>query len=310
MLYMLKKGFQYFHIKLFVLYCIMVLSIWLALFMFPFVQAQWPPDCARDGPFVRLTNLQESSGRCKVTQNFNNVAYIQLHRQYGRQPAEGTDSLVTLHIKSKSPFQINIHNDYIELNDKRCDFPLANRDEAPFWLRLRLHSLIDLQKTFVSLAISLDGDQQFSNCLKTEMNGLIRDFQVHFSASTKSGMRQILRRLTSQKPVSNDIDRARLLESRVESIEERLRNMERFEERFRRMQNTLSEYTHAHDTFKSTSEERHVQLQDSLGVVHDRIVHRTNAHGIVYLFGFVILIIMGFAYIRWKNIREKRLHLF
>lgn len=288
----------------------MLLPTLLSFLVLTLVHAQWPPECARDGPFVRLTNLQESSGRCALDKNFNNVAYVQLHRQYGRQPTESTDSLVTLHVKSRAPFTINIHNDYIELDGKRCDFPLASREEAPFWLRLRLHSLVDLKKTFISLAISLDGDQQFSNCAKTEMNGLIRDFKIHVSATTKSGMRQILRQVTSQKPVSDDRDRARLLESRVESIEERLRNIERFEERFRRMQNTLSEYTHSHDTFKSTTEERHVQLQDSLGNVHDRIVHRTNAHGMVYVFGFVILIIMGFAYIRWKSIRENRLHLF
>ena len=288
----------------------MNLFICLALFMFPFVHAQWPIDCARDGPFVRLTNLKEASGSCQLDNTFKNVAYVQLHRQYGLEPTTESDSLLYLKIKSNPPFTIAIHNDYIEMEGKRCEFPLANRDEAPFWLRLRLHSLVDLKKTFVSLAISLDGEQQFLNCAKTEMNGLIREFRINFSAVTKSGMRQILRRVTSEKPVSNEQDRARLLESRIENIEERLRSIERFEERFRRMQNTLSEYTHAHDTFRSTSEERHIQLQDSLGVVHDRIVHRTNAHGIMYLFGFVILIIMGFAYIRWKNIKEKRLHLF
>ncbi len=245
-----------------------------------------------------LTDDSMASSSCHVDDSFASVAYVKMSRYGGR--TNGPGSTVTIRLLSSSEQVIVVHDDKIRVGDQECSFSSSSRVDEPFWLRLRVHPVAELDKTFFSLAVAAYQDTDFVKCVQFEMDSSPSEFGLQFEAETATQMRQTVDRVQTRRP---DFGRG-------QSDEVLKRRVERLEERVRRMQKTLTDYIHSHDSLASTSFERHASLQSSLNAAHNRIVHRTNIHGMMYLFCFCLVIMMGCAYAGWHNLREKRLHLF
>ena len=158
----------------------------LLLLFFVCVRAEWPPLQCR--PNVRKINndvyltsrkggSQEAS--CDLNESYRSIFYLHATRRYGNKGSG--DSTLEINVKDKGiNIPIVIHNDRITLqtDTNTCYFPTVTEYESSFWIRFRLHAMLDLRKTFVSLSIiPLDGEQ-FVDCAKFESDAIIRQFAL------------------------------------------------------------------------------------------------------------------------------------
>lgn len=280
----------------------------LPLFAFiPLALAGWPPRQCTPGTMIQgadviLTSDVQHDNACTHSDRYANVAYIKISRSYGIPTNDNTDSKMSIQIQTgRDTFDLTIYNDEINFHEESCTVLTAS--DSPnefFWLRVRMSPLRELRKTFFSLSIAESGSSNFVDCAKFEHGTVLNQFKMSFKAKTNSNMIQTVHQVTTQRPNIEVGAATNVLEMRIERLEERLR----------RVQSTLTEYMQSHDTLVEQSEARHTSLKSSVSEAHNRIVHRTNAHGMVYIFLFVMIMICGCAYVRWKRKEERRMHLF
>lgn len=279
--------------------------MFLLFVLFAFVRSEWPPaECL---PKVQQTNnnvyltsrkggMQETS--CNLREPYRSIFYLHATRRYGQQ-GRG-DSTLEIRVRDKGiDIPIVIHNDRITLQTDTniCYFPTVTEHESSFWIRFRLHAMLDLRKTFVSLAIMPMDSEQFVDCAKFETDAIIHQFTLALIAKTPTGMDQIVHSIVQQRP---DIRK------NTKDLEMRLN---RFEERLRRLQNTVTEYVESHDKHVDHMDVLRTSLTASISETHNRIVTRSNSHAMIYMFFFMLLFFCGFAYVRWKRTEEQRFHL-
>jgi hypothetical protein len=277
----------------------------LLLLLFTFARAEWPPTKCQ--PNVRQANnnvyltsrrggLQETS--CNFREPYRSIFYLHATRRYGKQGSG--DSTLEIKVMDKgTDIPIVIHNDRITLQTDTnvCYFPTVTEYESSFWIRFRLHAMLDLRKTFVTLSVMPMDSEEFVDCAKFETNAIIHDFLLSLTAKTQTGMEQIVHTIVQHRPdIKKDTS---VFETRLNRLEERLR----------RLQNTVTEYVESHDKHVDHVDAIKTSLKASISETHNRIVTRSNSHAMVYSFFFVVLFICGFAYIRWKRTEERRFHL-
>lgn len=274
------------------------------------VRAEWPPTQCR--PNVRRTDndvyltsrkagFQETS--CELRQPYRSMFYMHVTRRYG-QLGPGDSTLEIKVMGDGTDVPIVIHNDRITLDTETniCYFPTVTENDSSFWIRFRLHAMLDLRKTFVSLAITPMDSEQFVDCAKFETDALIRQFTLALTAKTQSGMEQIVHTVVPHRPTFNRPE----FHKNTNALETRLN---RLEERLRRLQNTVTEYVESHDKHVEHVGALKTSMLSSLSETNNRIVTRSNSHALVFAFCFVVLFFCGFAYVRWKRTEEKRFHL-
>lgn len=273
--------------------------------LFAFARAEWPPtECQ---PSVRQNNndlyltsrkggLQETS--CDLSEPYRSVFYLHATRRYGQQGI-GDSTLEIKVMGTGIDIPIVIHSDRITLQTETniCYFPTVTEHESSFWIRFRLHAMLDLRKTFVSLAIIPMDGEQFVDCAKFEMNAVIHQFVLSLTATTQTGMEQIVHAIVQHRP--DTMKDTTVLETRLTRLEHRLR----------RLQNTVTEYVESHDKHVGHVDALKKSLKASISETHNRIVTRSNSYAMVYAFFFIALFFCGFAYIRWKGAEERRFHL-
>lgn len=178
------------------------------------VSAEWPPaicdpEMLLDVDGVTLTGPKTSSGSCSFSENFQNTLYFEIQRYYNGNELQlpynkhSRDSSMSFTIQTSvaadvaerpAPnFEFQIHNDRIESSfktdfPKRC-FGIFKRTEKWF-LRLRLHSFIDMQKTIV--VVSTSRGNQYRDCFQFELDSYVDFFKLDVHANTETGMTQIL----------------------------------------------------------------------------------------------------------------------
>ena len=272
---------------------------------FAVVAAEWPPlNCT---PRVPQTNndIQLTSRKggaqdttCTLKEPYRSMFYVHATRRYGKQ-GSGDSTLEISVMDQGINIPIVIHNDRITLQKETnvCYFPTVSEYESSFWLRFRLHAMLDLRRTFVSLAIMPMDGEQFVDCAKFETDAIVHDFFISLTAKTQTGMEQTVHGIVQHRPE---------FRRDTNSLETRLN---RLENRLRRLQNTVTEYVESHDEHVSHFGQMKDSLQTSISEVHNRIVTRSNSHAMVYFFCFVVVFLCGFAYVRWKWTEERRFHL-
>ena len=281
------------------MYIFIFLCLWGVAF------SEWPPsncdpNVIREGKHVIFTNQKITKSSCQTNEVYKNVVFINMNRFYNRDKHLKGHSHFNIDIKYNDLItNIDMYNDRIESNGQSCYFPLVtNLMETSFWLRLRSHSLIDIGKTFVSLDVLPFEGENFVSCLKFELDKDFGSFKLGFTGQSETGMKQMIYDITSSKP--------NLSKSSKTVNEVRL---DRLEERVRKLQNTVTKYIQSHDEHVSNTNELKTELKSSINEAHNRIVTRSNAHGMFYMFCFCLLIIGIFACIRWKLKEESRFKL-
>jgi hypothetical protein len=251
---------------------------------------------------IALTGASSSTETtsCTFTKNFNKAAYFELQRFYTgneKRYKHSRDSIFGITIKSSTtPFNIQIHNDRIEmLGDapKRC-FGAFKRP-GKWKLKIQMHTFLDMQKTVVSIASSRSN--RFKDCFQFEIEAVVDFFQVSVHGSTQTGMTQIIHNLDEVAPENTETFAWNKLARDVEELRKDLDTM-----RTRLAQTRVEHLTH-----KKSFENNHGELKESL--TRFRIGHRdklTRHSWTTYgLVGF--LFIVGLIAMKWmKDYIRKR----
>jgi len=278
---------------------LLLLYIFLSLVL---VSADWPPsncNLALNDRYVVLTSSSMGVSECVVPDVFERTMYVQLSRTHMQAGAE-SESVLEIDLVNDDEFaSIQISDSQISLDaDNKCVFGSVKRVETPFWLRVQLRTMLDTQKTHVRVALSDRNDGVFEDCAVITTSSLQHQFKMRFEGETKNGMRQLVHAVTAKKPIVNKID-VSVLTSRMDGLETRLQ----------RLQSVVTRYIDSHDRHKSETLDQHTYLKSAIAGAHNRIVTRSNAHGLLYMFLFVIVILCGFTYTKLQYIEKQRFHM-
>ena len=153
--------------------------------LFRVCQSEWPPFMCEKEVAIRKNRViltsstqQQREYSCQMQETFTNATFIEFERKYGQQRfQEVHDSIMGFSITSKKRhlFNIQIHNDHIEsdASQRKCyDIFTSKR----IWMKIQLHPLPELRKTFVSVHIS--HNNVYSPCFNFELNTIIEEFSL------------------------------------------------------------------------------------------------------------------------------------
>lgn len=284
--------------------------MWCFLLLLVPIVATLPPYECNDGTTgqtsLTLTNAESSSeiSSCSFTQNFKNVAYFEIQRYYTSKEQryrQARDSILAIDVKTSSGdnFGLQIHNDRIETtktyqdgNIKRC-FGIFKQQENWF-LRLRLHSFLDIQKTVVSIAT---GKTTFKDCVQFEVGSHNDYFQISVHASTTTGMTQTIHGIVqTERHQDTNIDILRLQQ-----------DIQRLQQDVQDLESTTSENRNLYLTHKEVSEEKdeqiHKQFKKHTSKTTNKLQNQSYISYTLFVFA-VILVSMTVAYLK-HYIRKK-----
>lgn len=239
-------------------------------------------------------SLSETTS-CAFAKKFKDTAYFELQRFYTgneKRYKHSRDSIFGITIKtSTTPFNIEIHNDRIEMPagalPKRC-FGAFKRP-GKWKLQLKMHTFIDMQKTVVSVASSRSN--RFRDCFQFEIEAVVDFFQVSVHGSTQTGMTQIIHNLDDIAPENTETFAWNKLARDIEELRKDIQNIN----------NRLTKTRVEHLSHKKSSEDNHGELKESLtrfrvGQRDQLTRHSWTTYGLV---GF--LLILGFIAMKWMK---------
>lgn len=229
-----------------------------------FASAELPPSMCNNGiknnqGQIALTGPSSSSemSSCSFTKKFTETAYFELQRFYTgneKRYKHSRDSLLGITVKStEAPFDIQIHNDRIEMpgdTPKRCFG--AFKHPKKWKLRIQMHTFIDIQKTVVSVASSRSG--RFKDCFQFEIDAVVYFFQVTVHATTQTGMTQIIHNVDESVPEDTETFAWHKLAKDVEELRKDLDSM----------RNRLTKTRVEHLSHKQSIEDNHGELKETL----------------------------------------------
>lgn len=186
------------------------------------VIAEWPPrSCPYNvkpiGTGIFLTNPKKRifDTSCSLTEPYHETVYVEVSRKYGPTNTKSKHSIFSVTVENlkysdkqlQESFVINMKNDLVEIISKKtqsknsCFGIFASSGGNNVWMRLRVHPLPELQKTFVSVATWTDDSMFFIQCAQVEVDTLFETFEIKLSAFTDTKMTQIVHNVTSLRPV-------------------------------------------------------------------------------------------------------------
>lgn len=266
------------------------------------VVAEWPPsncNIGTNGKDVVLTSSSVAVSSCAYSDKFERNVYAQISRTHGRS-TESSESSFEIDLMNAEEFaSIQLSDTQIILDeDNACSFQSVQRGQRPFWIHIRMKTMLDSRKTHIRVGYSDRNDGVFEHCGSITLNVPYYEFQLTFEAESKNGMRQIVHAVTTTKPKNSQEDMTELV-TRIDRLELRLE----------RLQSVVAKYIDDHDRHRSATLDQHEYLKKAIAGTHNRIETRTNAHGLFYIFMFVIVLLCGFTYTRLKHLDEKRFHM-
>jgi len=284
-------------------------------FLIASAYAEWPPYSCDQETIINkngliLTSARVETSGCTLKDSFEDRIFVKMSRSGGLNSVADDSSIVfRLESEHKKIFltDIVVHNEYVAIGPiNKCKFDSVGN---PVWLRARLLAMVDTRKTQLSVALSSVDDLNFQHCATLMLDGVHHSFRLRLEGDTNYGMRQTVHNILKDRPERYHLDKIEM-NARVDRVESELGlRVDRFEERLRRLQNTITEYVNSHDRHVLTTETNHKQLTSAITGTHNRIVTRTNTHGKVYFFFFVMVLVCGVGYIRCKSTEEGRFHM-
>ena len=276
------------------------------------VSAEWPPaicdpEMLLDVDGVTLTGPKTSSGSCSFSENFQNTLYFEIQRYYNGNEIRykhSRDSSMSFTIQTSvaadvaerpAPnFEFQIHNDRIESSfktdfPKRC-FGIFKRTEKWF-LRLRLHSFIDMQKTIVD--VSTSRGNQYRDCFQFELDSYVDFFKLDVHAATETGMTQILYNIQTNV-LGQDHEKTKLDILKIQSDIAKLQtNILTIQEDIRRSKARLIRSSIQHSTDKQKIEKNHANLKETIEIHQTMTSTKLQKHSYItyalFLLGVVAI---------------------
>ena len=292
------------------------------LFLFCTVAAEWPPaSCTspagvKNGVVVltgpHINNVQTE---CMLEDVFDSNFYLKFKRVYTSDFSTPSDSTMSISFKfaGRTRFSLEIHNDRMKMvadekeegimtDHRECLSVLARNDNSfEYWVRFRINHLRELQRTFISVALTSYDGTSFVPCIRLEMPIFATKFGIQLLGHTTSFMRQEVHVVTSVRPV--------LLPSTTSVNTGVANQLRRLETRVGRMQQALQRYMSYHDEHVSQTGSDVNTLKIKVQNTNNRFESRTDNYLGVGVFAFFLIGIGVCAYISWKFQKEKRFHL-
>lgn len=266
----------------------------------------WPPTCPNanvaDGSVV-LTGPDRVRGSCDIPEYLNNVVYVQFSKKYTGQTSKRGESDISFLFKGG--IKVVAYNDRIIINDNTnrssCLMRLADSTGDKHWLRIRIHKLRDLQKTFISVGVASFGTNFFTTCTQLESTTELDGSELSISGRTNTKMIQTIYDITSSRPMlwssSTDLnERIQALEKRITVIE---RSFSRQNGAIRQQQsNMMNDMETAKKELHEKISNKHVDMRN----------HVINWSAICFCAVLIMLIFFG-CHIQKKFRKAERVHL-
>ena len=271
--------------------------------LFRVCQSEWPPFMCEKEVAIRKNRViltsstqQQREYSCQMQETFTNATFIEFERKYGQQRfQEVHDSIMGFSITSKKRhlFNIQIHNDHIEsdASQRKCyDIFTSKR----IWMKIQLHPLPELRKTFVSVHIS--HNNVYSPCFNFELNTIIEEFSMKMHAITDSGMQQSVLAVSTHPRVDTVLKNVELA-----TVKKRLAVVEKGMEDILDGLRENREWVHAkHDEIQTS-------VKRSLKHTHTTTSQKVYTHS----FGVISLLVMftiGLcAFVKYNTYTTKRM---
>ena len=262
-------------------------------------RSEWPPvscdpQVKIEKNIVTLTSPEQKEHEysCQLQQKFKRQVFINFEKKYSNRIFKKShDSIlgITIMDGAKNVFNLRIHNDRIEsgASERQCYGVFTSQD---IWLRIKLHPLFELKKTFISIHTAKNA--AYTSCMKFEIDDVIDEFSLKVHAITDTGMNQMVYNVTDkQEKTKQDITQ---LEKEFHVIKDRLRVVENF------MENAVRRLTEN----RILVHEKHNQITRSLQ--HSDNVHeqKVQTHSIGLLFCFAIMTIVVLVCIKFNGYKH------
>jgi len=244
-------------------------------------RSEWPPvscdpQVKIEKNMVTLTSPEqrEREYSCQLQQKFKRQVFINFEKKYSHRIFKKShDSILGITIMGdKNLFTLRIHNDRIESEKSSCYGVFTSTD---IWLRIQLHPLSELKKTFISIYTAKNA--AYTSCMKFEINDIIDEFSVKVHAITDTGMVQLVHNVVEQQET-----KPTQLDKEFDVIKDRLLVVENL------LENTVRRLTEN----RVLVHEKHNEMKRSLQYSHDIHGQTVKSHSIGLLFCFTIITIL------------------
>ena len=256
----------------------------LFLLYFVIVSAELPPrtcnpSILNDSDVVTLSSPKTENGisSCSFSEKFQDTLYFEIQRYYVANEVRykhSRDSSMSFKIKyAPRPnvnFELQIHNDRIESSSGDRCFGIFKRSEKWF-LRLRLHSFIDIQKTVVD--VSTSRGNRYRDCFQFELDSYVDFFNLDVQGSTETGMTQILHSVQTNV-LGQDHEKTKMDVLKIQSdIVELNNNMVMIQENIRQANVRIIRSSVQQITHKENIEKSNNKLKETIKI------HQTTTSG-------------------------------
>lgn len=250
--------------------------LWLVFVLATACVAEWPPkDCSKflvrkkRGPqALMLTgkNRDYAENVCRLTETYDGNVYIDFERTIEKEPSEPSEPSER-HGESHLTFRMTSVNDGRALAEARvfdnrivlqssttgtsstCQGEFGSVRGVRGWLRLRMNSVADVGKSFVTLA--LQENDIFSKCAHVELEGVYSEYRLHIKGSSYTIMEQQVHEVTRALPKG---DKKSDIPHRLKMLEERLT----------RIETSVTDQSFSHGMRHRTLQESHSQMEYNL----------------------------------------------
>lgn len=276
-----------------------MLFSFILLILLKLCSSEWPPfSCDPqvniEKNIVTLTSpeQQEREYSCQLQQKYKRQVFINFEKKYSHRIFKKShDSIlgITIMDGEKNLFNLRIHNDRIEsdITERQCYGVFTSTD---IWLRIKLHPLFELKKTFISVHTAKNA--AYTSCMKFEIDDVIDEFSLKVHAITDTGMVQMVHNVANeQEEIKQDITQ---LEKEFHVIKDRLRVVENF------MENAVRRYTEN----RILVHQKHDEMKRSLQHSHNVHGQKVQTHSIGLLFCFAIIVIVFMFCIKFNGYKH------
>lgn len=279
-----------------------MMTLFVLFFLLASAFAEWPPEmCDKGVRFYNKRDVQltgnherEVENTCKLASSFRSTFFMEFGKRYSTSRSKmPLDSTLTLRVQPEgnaSAFDIDVHNDRLHIvaspNETKpeCLRYFASTAGTRFWMRVRVHKLVDLKKTFVSVALSDTSQQQlrFDPCVRKEFDMEFDTFNLSITGKSESGMEQWVYKLTNERPIE-------VHEKNMDGIMKRLAIAE---ERIHRLQDFISQ------TDESLSY-RQKALTKETRTLMSRVSSKATSHFTFHICLLIVVVILFCVYLRY-----------
>jgi hypothetical protein len=248
---------------------------------------------------------------CRLSETYEGNVFIDFERRLAKERLRRPDdSHLTFHLTSpedgRTLAEIQIFDDRIVLqgsttrivrqgsSTSTCAGEFVSAKGVRSWLRLRVHSVADVKKSIVTVAVQDKG--HFSQCADIELDGTYSSHRLNLQGTTTIGMEQWVHAVTRASPVLTE--KKTDLTVRMKVVEDRLA----------RLESSVSEQSSSHGVRHRALQESHSQMEYAL-MVSRSLSHSSIKIHFIFNVALILAAILCILYYikRWAETQVSKM---